>query len=253
MKNLIIPVLVLMIFLRVMSNGQSNITYDAGAIIDISAGADVCADNIIINGTYAGSGTICNGVMPVALSSFTFTVSKNNVKLIWVTSEEINNSGFDIERQKTENNWQKIGFVHGSGTTNEPKTYFYEDKQLQAATYKYRLKQIDFNGNFEYYGLDNDVIVGKPNEFSISQNYPNPSNPKSKIDYQVPFDGKVTLKIYDVIGREVVTLINEVKEAGYYTAEFDGSNLSSGVYFYRIFAKGNSEDYNKTLKMVLVK
>ena len=232
---------------------QSNITYDPGTSITIDAGADICADAIIINGTYSGSGTICSGVLPVTLSSFTFAVNKNNVKLNWATTEEINNSGFDIERQKSGGSWQKISFIHGNGTTNIPRNYSFEDNKLSAAAYKYRLKQIDFNGNFEYYDLNNDVVVNKPNVFSVSQNYPNPSNPKSKIDYQIPFDGKVTLKIYDLIGREFATLINDIKEAGYYTAEFDGTNLASGVYFYRITATGDGKEYYKTLKMVLVK
>jgi Secretion system C-terminal sorting domain len=83
----------------------------------------------------------------------------------------------------------------------------------------------------------------------MSQNYPNPSNPKSKIDYQIPADGKVTIKLYDVIGREAVTIVNETKEAGYYTAEFDGTDLASGVYFYRLVAG----EYKMVKKLVLVK
>jgi hypothetical protein len=93
----------------------------------------------------------------------------------------------------------------------------------------------------------------KPNVFNISQNYPNPSNPKSKIDFEIPFNGKVAINVYDILGKEVQKLIDEIKEAGYYSVEFDGSNLASGVYFYRILAEGEAQKFTKTLKMVLVK
>lgn len=236
---------------------QSRITYDAGSLIDISSGADVCADAIIINGTYTGGGTICQGPLPVTMLSFTAQAfSKNNVKLEWTTAVELNNSGFDIERGVTLSGvegWQKIAFVPGSGTTTEPKSYVFEDKKLQTGTYKYRLKQLDYNGNFEYFELENDVIITPPNVFSISQNYPNPSNPKSRIDYGIPVAGKVTLKVYDILGKEVAGLVDQTKDAGYYVTEFDGTNLSSGAYFYRIDVVGSALHYSKTLKMILVK
>ena len=247
MKNLLYSLSLLILSSELYS--QSSIVYNPGTSINIGTGADVCADNITINGTYSGTGTICSGVMPVTIISFTSAVNKNNVMLGWSTSEEINNSGFDIERKRENNNWEKISFIPGNGTTNEPKTYIYEDKKLLASSYKYRLKQIDYNGNFEYFGLSSDVFVRPPDKFTVSQNYPNPSNPRSKIDFEIPFTGKVTLKIYDMLGKEVIILINEVKEAGYHTAEFDGSNLSSGVYFYKITAS----ELTVVKKMILVK
>jgi hypothetical protein len=77
------------------------------------------------------------------------------------------------------------------------------DRYLQKGNYNYRLKQVDYNGNFEYHNLANDVTIGISGEFSISQNYPNPSNPGSRIDYQIPLSGRVTIKLYDVSGREL--------------------------------------------------
>jgi hypothetical protein len=257
MKTLIIIALILAALITTLVHGQpifSDITYDAGTSIEIQSGADVCADDIYINGSYSGTGTICAGALPVVLSSFTSSVNKNNVTLHWTTEVELNNSGFRIEKMNTkENKWKEISFVAGHGTTNEPKNYTFEDKKLQTGNYKYRLKQIDYNGNFEYFALENDVIVGKPNVFSISQNYPNPSNPKSKIDFEIPFNGRVAIKIYDILGREVLKIIDEAKEAGYYTVEFNGSNIASGVYFYNIVAEGEGQKFAKTLKMILVK
>ncbi len=257
MRVIIILFLVLAALITTLLQSQSfsNITYEPGALIEISTGADVCADAIIINGTYSGGGTICQGPLPVLLSSFTFTVTKNNVTLNWITEAEMNNSGFDVERKALKNKaaWEKAGFVQGSGTVNEPRSYTYYDKKLNTGKYSYRLKQIDYNGNYEYFELESDVIIVPPNVFSMSQNYPNPSNPKSKIDYEIPVDGRVTIQLYDILGREAVSIVNDTRIAGYYSAEFDGTNLASGVYFYRIMVEGDSQKFSKTLKMILVK
>jgi hypothetical protein len=257
MKIIIFIILVLTALITSLAHGQpiySDITYDPGTSIEVQTNADVCATNIFINGAFTGGGTICTGALPVTLSSFTYSVSKNNVMLTWVTEAEYNNSGFRIERMNTkENVWKEIWFIAGNGTTNEPKIYSYEDKKLQAAGYKYRIKQIDFNGNYEYFQLENEVTIAKPNVFALGQNYPNPSNPKSKIEFEIPLTGKVSLKVYDILGKEVLNIIDEQKEAGYYTAEFDGSSLASGVYFYRLLAEGNGQSFSKTLKMILVK
>jgi hypothetical protein len=188
--------------------------------------------------------------LPVKLNSFTSTVKNRNAVLNWVTSSEINNTGFNIERKTTESGWQKIGFVAGKGTINTQTSYTFSDTKLNSGKYQYRLKQIDNNGNFEYHNLSGEVEVGLPTKYELSQNYPNPFNPLTKIDFQLPNDGKVTLVIYDITGREMATLLNnEFKKADYYTVMFNGSNLSSGVYFYRIAA----DKYVMTKKMVLVK
>ena len=180
-----------------------------------------------------------NPVLPVKLSSFTASCLNGTVTLNWTTESEINNSGFDIERKRTENvNWMKIGFVEGHGTVNTHQSYINEDRNLTAGKYSYRLKQIDHNGNFEYFYLNSYVFVGAPSKFNVSQNYPNPFNPKTKINFKLPVDSKVNIKIFDMLGREIATLVNGFKEAGYYTMEFNGSYLSSGMYFYRVQAKG---------------
>ena len=254
----IIIILLLSGSVSVYSQTFSNATYGAGSVIDIGAGADICADALVINGTYTGGGSICSGSLPVTLSSFEAKITKNEVKLIWVTENELNNSGFEVERASISKTnelspWLKTGFIQGSGTTTGAKIYTFDDKKLNTGKYKFRLKQIDYNGSYEYFELVNDVIIGKPIEFMISQNYPNPGNPNSKIDFQMPFDGKVSIRIYDMLGKEVAILINEIKTADYYTVEFDGSNLASGIYFYRIVAQGEGQKFVNTKKMVLVK
>jgi len=193
-------------------------------------------------------------ILPVELASFTSAVNRNNVTLNWSTAKEINNSGFDIERSKVgTSEWTKAGNITGNGTTNDTKSYSFTER-VETGNYSYRLKQVDYNGNFEYFNLTSEITVGVPDVYKLSQNYPNPFNPSTKIDYDLPYDGKVSILLYDISGREVANLVNEVKTAGYYTAVFNGANLASGMYFYRINATGNgSNNFVATKKMVLIK
>ena len=191
--------------------------------------------------------------LPVELSSFTSAVSGSNVTLNWATSAETNNAGFDIERSVVGGAWKKIGNVEGQGTTTTPQTYTFIDRAVTSGKYNYRLKQVDFNGNFEYHNLGNEVSIGVPEKYDLSQNYPNPFNPSTKINYDLPTDGKVSIKLFDMSGKEVASLVNEVKTAGYHTVDFNASNLSSGVYFYRISVEANGINFTATKKMMLVK
>lgn len=187
--------------------------------------------------------------LPVELASFTSSVDIKNVILNWSTVMEQNNSGFDIERKFSNEVWKKISFVQGNGTTNQVQNYFYTDNNLNTGNYNYRLKQIDYNGNYKYYDLQNEVVIGVPVKFALMQNYPNPFNPVSIINYQLAINSFVSLKIYDMSGREVASLVNEVKDAGYYSVQFDAKNLSSGTYFYRL----STDKFSDVKKMVLVK
>ncbi|HRB00763.1 MAG TPA: T9SS type A sorting domain-containing protein [Ignavibacteria bacterium] len=188
-------------------------------------------------------------LLPVELSSFSSSTSGSDVTLNWSTSSETNNSGFDIERSSVSGTWSKVGNVTGNGTSITTNNYSYTDKNLTSGNYSYRLKQIDFNGNFEYFNLSNEVIVGIPVKYDLSQNYPNPFNPSTKINYTLPTEGLVSIKIFDMSGKEVMSLVNEVKTAGYYSVNFNASNLSSGIYFYSLSAA----DFTDTKKMMLVK
>jgi len=191
-----------------------------------------------------------DGVLPVSLSTLNSSVTGRNIKLNWTTASETNNSGFDIERMNvSDNNWSKIGFVSGHGTVSTPSNYSFEDRNLMSGKYKYRLKQIDVNGNFEYFALNGEVEVGVPKTFNLSQNYPNPFNPVTKINFDLPENGKVDLRLYDMLGREVAILVNEVRTAGYYTVNFDASKLSSGIYFYRM----NAGKFSSIKKMAVIK
>lgn len=197
---------------------------------------------------------IIEGPLPVSLTSFSHRINERNVMLNWVTSQEINNKGFEIQRKPSgENNWTAVGFVNGSGNTNTAKNYSFEDRKLGSGKYQYRLKQIDNNGNINYHVLNTTVEIGLPSKYNMSQNYPNPFNPSTKIDFDIPVESKVKISLYDETGREVATVINENKKAGSYTVNYQPSNLSSGIYFYRLIASGNGSENVVTKKMSFIK
>lgn len=187
--------------------------------------------------------------LPVELTSFTSSINGNNVTLKWSTVMEENNKAFEIERKTTGTAWNKIGYTEGHGTTNQINNYSYTERGIAAGHYSYRLKQIDYNGNYKYYDLNSEVIIGIPSKFSLSQNYPNPFNPATVINYELPIMNYVSLKVYDISGKEVANLVNEVKQAGYYSATFDAKGLSSGMYFYKL----STDNFSAVKKMVVIK
>ncbi|MBK9099161.1 MAG: T9SS type A sorting domain-containing protein [bacterium] len=199
-----------------------------------------------------------NGGTPVELISFTATLDVNKIILNWSTATETNNSGFEILR-KTQNDseeWNKICFVPGHGTTTETQNYSFTDNDVKPGKYQYKLKQIDYDGTFEYSQIV-EVEIPFANRFSLQQNYPNPFNPVTKIKYSFPAVETrhasslqlVTLKVYDILGREVTTLVNEEKSAGDYEVEFNAATLPTGIYFYQLKAG----QFSKTRKMVLLR
>ena len=192
-------------------------------------------------------------ILPVELATFSVAYKGNNIELKWITATEVNNKGFEIER-KTDNLWKTIGFVSGKGTNTNTNKYYFVDN-IKNVSYNgsivYRLKQVDYDGTYKY---SNEVVVrvnSNPVEYSLMQNYPNPFNPSTVIKYSVSENTHVILKIFDVLGREVSTLLDEEKTVGKYTINFNAAQagLSSGTYFYTIKA-GN---FFQTKKMLLLK
>jgi len=196
---------------------------------------------------------IAEMIIPVELVSFTAEIFKSKVTISWRTATEANNLGFEVQRKLENSEWKRIGFVEGHGTTTEGQNYKYIDEiiGIQARTVGYRLKQVNYDGSYEYSAVV-EVTNPAPTEFVLEQNYPNPFNPSTKIRYEIPgqADKKlVVLKLYDVIGNEIATLENEEKEAGRYEAELNATNLPSGIYFYRLSAGS----FTETKKMILLK
>lgn len=191
------------------------------------------------------------GALPVALKSFSSSVNKNTVLLNWKTSFESDCKGFEIYRLALKSNeWSQIGFVESKGNSGSLREYLFEDKNLNAGKYKYRLKQIDQNGNFENFELGGIVEISAPSKFELYQNYPNPFNSVTQINYTLPFESMVSLIIYDISGREIKRLLNnENINAGYHIVTFDGLELSSGIYLYKIITPVLID----TKRMILIK
>ncbi len=199
-------------------------------------------------GNFSISRITAEDPVPVELTSFVANVSGNNVMLNWTTATELNNYGFEVERRNADSKYETIGYVTGSGTTAEPRSYVYQDVGLPNGDYVYRLRQIDFNGAFDF-SNEIEVTVNALAEFALEQNYPNPFNPTTKIKWQSPVNGWQTLKIYDLLGNEVATLINEYKPAGSYQIEWNAGNYPSGVYLYQL----RSGSFIESKKMILLK
>jgi hypothetical protein len=213
------------------------------------------------------NGTLIGGVnfaspatpLPVELTAFTANISGSNVSLHWQTATEVNSYGFEVEKivgslhsaagSSSPNTWVKIGFVQGSGNSNSPKEYsFVEANPVSGKSY-YRLKMIDIDGSFEYSDIVEVSFNLDISTFELSQNYPNPFNPTTSIQYSVGSRQNVSLRVFDVLGNEIATLVNEAKEAGKYQVKFNASKLSSGIYLYKLQADG----FSKMEKMLLVK
>lgn len=187
-------------------------------------------------------------VVPVELVSFSATALENTIVLNWETATELNNKGFSIQKLSGDS-WISIGFVSGVGTTNEKTMYSYTDVTPSVGENSYRLVQIDFDGSTNYSSVIKVTSSNNPIEFALSQNFPNPFNPSTTIEYSMPGEGLVELKVFSVLGEEVATLVNEVKQAGVHKASFDASQLPSGMYIYSI----KSGSFSATRKMILAK
>jgi hypothetical protein len=230
----------------VLSSGA----FTAGSALN---GAALTVDGIRVATTWSAA------PLPVELLSFTASAKDRGAELSWKTATEVNNYGFEIEKkavsgwplansqQPISNSWSKIGFVEGNGTTNSPKSYNFVDVSAQGKV-AYRLKQIDRDGKFTY-SNQVEAVASVISNYALAQNHPNPFNPSTVINYQLPMNSVVTLKVYDAIGREVATLVNGMQEAGEHAASFNASHLPSGLYFYSLQTK----NFNATKKMLLVK
>ena len=217
-----------------------------------------------VPGSTLNNASLSNGTspLPVELTSFNATVKGNSVNLSWETATEVNNYGFQVQRKKikdeSEEEWEDIGFVQGNGTTNSPKYYEFTDFELpNSETVSYRLKQIDNDGTYSYsktITVDLTTITDVngnelPKVYSLSQNYPNPFNPTTTIKFGLPEAGFVDLRVFNMLGEEVAQLVSNEMRAGYHEVNFDASNLSSGMYIYKL----TSGKFAQTKKLMLLK
>lgn len=230
----------------------ANITsyVDSTVILDSTYTYRVFAYNQFLVSDYSNLADIR---VPVELISFVASVINGNVTLKWETATETNNSGFSIQKSKDNVKFTDVTFIKGKGTTTNQTSYSYTDKTALFGQYYYRLKQIDFDGSFQY-SKSIEVDLGTPKSFSLEQNYPNPFNPSTTIRFALPISAKVTIKLYNALGQEVTNVLSADLTAGIHETVFNASALSSGVYFYMIKAQGtNGSNYTSTKRMILIK
>jgi len=242
----------------VSAHSGENDAASVGAIVLRQGGAE-SAPALTIDGIRVAR-SWGNVPLPVELTSFTAASGSGEIELHWTTATEVNDAGFEIERapkisdqstinnqRSTMNSWSKIGFENGHGTSNSVHNYSFLDASVAAGAYSYRLKQIDRDGSFEYSRTIDATIA--PGTMLLEQNYPNPFNPTTVIRYQLAVKSFVVLKVYDILGREVETLVTAMQSAGHHNVVFNGTALPGGVYFYRLQAGS----FTETRKLLLLK
>ncbi|MDR3667817.1 MAG: T9SS type A sorting domain-containing protein [Ignavibacteriaceae bacterium] len=198
--------------------------------------------------------------LPVELSSFTSIVNVRDVNLNWNTQTGQNLNNFVIERATYDGfvnnlNWTPVQSVKANLSGTVPSHYSFTDKNIDAGKYQYRLKMIDYDGSFKYSKII-EAVITLPASFELSQNFPNPFNPTTKINYNLPNDSKVTLEVYNIIGERIAQLVNEQQSAGYYSVNFgkSSSNITSGIYIYKFTAQDNTgKSFSSVKKMMLLK
>ena len=186
-------------------------------------------------------------IVPVELASFTANASEGLVELSWITATETNNQGFEVQRSSGIE-YETIAFVDGHGTTSETHVYSFVEKDIAVGNYHYRLKQVDFDGSFNYSKVI-EVDVQAPASFTLEQNYPNPFNPSTKIKFAIPVETEVRLNVYNTLGQQVAEIFNGRLKEGYHEVEFNAGSLTSGIYFYRLEA----DKFVDVKKMIVIK
>lgn len=183
----------------------------------------------------AGKKVYWDTFLPVPVEFTTFQAAQQGTAVVlnWSTATETNNQGFTVERNSGQA-WEAIGFVEGMGTSTTAHHYTYRDDSVSTGEVSYRLKQTDFDGTTAYSKTLTVEVNSVPSAFVLEQNYPNPFNPSTRIQFSVPASGVVTLKVFDILGKQVATLVNGQLQAGTYTVDFDASTLASGTYFYQV-------------------
>lgn len=244
-------------FVPIDTVGTDVINYlDTGLIANTTYTYRVYGYNSAGNSGYSNLAQVTTFV-PVELSSFTAHVADRNVNINWTTATELNNRGFDIERNMA-GEWEKIGFSDGKGTTTEESYYSFTDKftfESFSGTITYRLKQLDFDGTYAYSPEIEINVDFTPKEYTLYQNYPNPFNPTTTIKYSLPFESNVRIVVYNILGEVLTVLLDELQQVGFHDYNWNASNLSSGIYIYTIDAKSVTGDnkYSAVKKMILMK
>jgi hypothetical protein len=244
-------------FSRVVNNTVQSLNVCEQGVVSGANFGDVLTDDPDVGGATDPTCTSLDAVLPVELASFSATVDGSRVNLTWSTASETNNSGFEIEHAcvtcseqapssdlatVAENyEWKRLDFVEGYGTTSEPKTYSFSTPELEPGRHAFRLKQVDFDGAFEYSQVVEETVE-IPGRFVLEQAYPNPFNPSATIRFGLAASQQATVRMYDLHGRVVRTLFEGAPESGAMTSvRIDADGLASGTYVVRLETDGFAE------------
>lgn len=230
--------------------GQNSVSINAGASVDFYYGISLGTDEASCLANMSLCENRYHSSLPVEFTSFTAVSNGNYITLNWTTATELNNQGFEIQRN-TNGTWTTVGFKDGAKTTTNTQNYSFVDELAAQKSGKisYRLKQIDFNGTFKY-SAEISVDYNKiPTSFTLDQNYPNPFNPSTKISFSLSQKGNVALKIFNTLGEQVAEVVNENLEAGNHSYNFNASSLPSGLYIYSL----QTDEKTISKKMTLLK
>jgi hypothetical protein len=208
--------------------------------------------------THGRSAFVTTNALPVTISSFVAAVNNGSVKLEWTTLSEVDNYGFEVDQSgEPSTGFTTIAglFVPGHGTTLDQHSYSVDVPLPASGQMYYRLRQIDLSGTVHFsptVGLTVTTSVAThdlPQKFRMSANYPNPFNPSTTITFEIAERGPVRLDVFDITGRTIATLTNDMRSPGVYSVKFDGSGLASGMYIARLV----SGKYVAVRKMLLTK
>ena len=233
------------------SEGMEYTAEGSDIILEDCSSAFVCDDD----GAYTSNGfstvqEINATALPVELTSFEARLDQNEAVLEWKTASEVNNAGFEIEHQAPRAaNWAKVSFVEGHGTTSEAKSYRFKTDELKPGPHKFRLKQVDYDGAFEYSSVV-EMEVTLSTKFNFTPTYPNPFHNRTRFSLTLRNDQEVRIAVYNTIGQRVASIHNGPLAANeQHEFSVDGSRLPSGIYFIR--AQGDS--FSETRRAVLVR
>jgi len=204
-----------------------NTAVNNGMLVSNTAGADGGGNSM------DGSVTIsCTFAVPVELSYFQAKAQQESIALHWRTETETDNAGFEIQRSEHGKEFKPLSFIEGAGSTVEPQEYLFEDKTAHSGVeYFYRLKQIDFDGAFEYSEI---VTAGlKGDQLEVSEIFPNPVREQAQINVTLPQDEQLTISIFDLTGKPL-RVSNQQLDAGVNTLTIHTSDLPAGSYFVKL-------------------
>lgn len=238
--------------------GWSFRTYNIGSLVPANSSIYVAlrervADNFNDGDAIFIDDFFCGIDVPVELTSFSAVTVTDGVQLKWATATEINNRGFEVQKKSVSGEFVSIGFVNGKGTTTDIQEYSFTDRNVTVGTQSYRLKQMDFDGAYEFSSVVNADITA-PAKFELSQNYPNPFNPSTGIKFGLEVDSKVKLSVFNILGQQVAVLVDGFLSAGNHTATFEAKSLTSGIYIAKLEAvNAAGKNFTSLIKMTLNK